>query len=350
MSLARWGVWWKAFRFHYASASFMPGILGGAIAWTTDGKFHPGYFLLVMFGLVLNHLALNMTDDYYDFHHLVDVYAENGRNPYTGGSGLLSAGLIQPQEMRRVFTVFYMIATGIGLYLGAVRGSFIILLLAFGLFCAFFYTAPPIRFGYRGVGEMAQLLCFGPAIGLGAYYVQAQRISWEAFWGTLPFGIMLFSMITINEIPDYLEDRKAGKLNLVARFGREKGVFLFILSLWAAYGALFAGVILKKIPFLGLISLATLPIAWRTVSVLRRHYQEPLKMVPANLGMICIHNLTAILLILAYSIEGFRPENLISTFLPMIVLIVLYIPIAKMVGRVLFSRRSEEIEKAAIQT
>jgi ABC-type dipeptide/oligopeptide/nickel transport system permease component len=93
-----------------------------------------------------------------------------------------------------------MIAIGIGLYLGIMRGFLVILLLVFGFFCAFFYTAPPIRFGYRGLGEIAQLLCFGPAIGLGAYYVQAQRISWEAFWGTLPFGIMLFSMITINEI------------------------------------------------------------------------------------------------------------------------------------------------------
>jgi len=350
MRLKRWEIWWKAFRFHYTSASFMPGILGGMIAWVTDGQFHPGYFLLVMLGLVLNHIALNMTDDYYDFCHLVDVYAEDGRNPYTGGSGLLSAGLIQPHKMRQVFITFYIIAIGIGVFLGIMRGAFIFFLLALGFFCAFFYTAPPIKFGYRGLGEIAQLLCFGPGIGLGAYYVQAQRISWEAFWGTLPFGIMLFSMITINEIPDYLEDRRAGKLNLVARFGREKGVWLFILSLCAAYGAILAGVILKRIPFLGLISLLTFPIAWKTVSILRTYYREPLKMVSANLGMICIHNVNAILLIFVNFIEGFRSENLIATFLPLTVLIILYTPIAKLVGRALFSRKSEEMEGAVIQT
>ena len=110
-------VWWKAFRFHFTSASFMPGILGGMIAWTTDGK-----------------------------------------NPYTGGNGLLSSCLIQPQKMRSVFVTFYLIAIGIGVFLGAMRGTFILLLLAIGFFCAYFYTAPPIRFGYRGLGEMAQLL------------------------------------------------------------------------------------------------------------------------------------------------------------------------------------------------
>jgi 1,4-dihydroxy-2-naphthoate octaprenyltransferase len=328
----------------------MPGILGGMIAWTIDGKFLPGYFLLVILGLLLNHIALNMTDDYYDFRHLVDVFATDGKNPYTGGSGLLSSGLIQPQKMRNVFVTFYLIAIAIGVFLGMMRGPFILLLLAIGFFCAYFYTAPPIRFGYRGLGEAAQLLCFGPGIGIGAYYVQTQRISWEAFWGTLPFGIMLFSMITINEIPDYDEDRKGGKLNLVARFGRETGVWLFILSLFSAYGAIIAGVTLGRIPVLGLISLLTLPIAYKTISILKAFYQEPIKMAPANLGMICTHNFTAILLILAYFIEGFKSDALIASFLPFIVLIILYIPIARLIEKTLFSRKAEKIQSATIQT
>src|SRR4030065_2320912 len=100
MSLDRWKIWWRAFRFHYASASFMPGILGGMIAWTIDRQFHPGYFLLVMLGLILNHLALNMTDDYYDFRHLVDALATERENPYTGGSGNLSTRLVEPKARR----------------------------------------------------------------------------------------------------------------------------------------------------------------------------------------------------------------------------------------------------------
>jgi 1,4-dihydroxy-2-naphthoate octaprenyltransferase len=155
MDFKRWEIWWKAFRFHFTSASFMPGILGGMIAWTNDGQFYPGYFLLVMSGLILNHIALNMTDDYYDFRHLVDVFAEEGKNPYTGGSGLLSSGLIQPEKMRQVFIILYILTIGIGVFLGVMRGAFILFLLGVGFFCAFFYTAPPIQFGYRGLGEFA---------------------------------------------------------------------------------------------------------------------------------------------------------------------------------------------------
>lgn len=319
----------------------MPAILGGMIAWTTDRQFQPGYFLLVMAGLILNHMALNMTDDYYDFRHLVDVLASDGRNPYTGGSGLLSSGRIQPEKMKQVFVAFYIVAIGIGIFLGVMRGPFILFLLAIGFFCAYFYTAPPIRFGYRGLGEVAQLLCFGPGIGLGAYYVQTQRVSWEAFWGTLPFGIMLFSMITINEIPDYAEDRKGGKLNLVARFGRKTGVWLFILSLLSAYGVIVVGVAFGKIPFLGLFSLLTLPIAFKTISVLKAHYENPQKMAPANLGMICAHNFTAILLIFAYFVEGFRRDAWVASFLPLAVLVVLYLPVAKLIGGALISKKNK---------
>jgi 1,4-dihydroxy-2-naphthoate octaprenyltransferase len=250
--------------------------------------------------------------------------------------------------MRQVFTAFYVIAIAIGLFLGMMRGPLVLLLLAFGFFCAFFYTAPPIKFGYRGLGEMAQLLCFGPGIGLGAYYVQTQRISWEAFWGTVPFGIMLFSMITINEIPDYFEDRQGGKLNLVVRFGRERGVWLFILSLCSAYGAILAGVVLGRIPILGLISLLTLPIAYKTISILRAYYQEPVKVAPANLGMICIHNFTAILLIIAYFIEGFRSDALIPSFLPILVLTILYIPIGRLIGRTVLIQKKEPLINSSL--
>jgi 1,4-dihydroxy-2-naphthoate octaprenyltransferase len=142
MNWERCGIWWRAFRFHYATASIMPGMLGGMIAWVVDGQFHPGYFLLVMLGLVLNHLALNMTDEYFDFRHLVDAFA-NHDNPYAGGSRVLSEGILQPKEMLKVFYSFYVVAIGIGVLLGMLRGPFV---LSSGLrFLLRFFCSPPIR-------------------------------------------------------------------------------------------------------------------------------------------------------------------------------------------------------------
>ena len=68
-------------------------------------------------------------------------------------------------------------------------------------------------------------------------------------------------------------------------------------------------------------------------------------MAPANLGMICIHNFTAILLIVAYFIEGFRSDALIESFLPILVLTVLYIPIARLMGRAVLSQSQSSLPK-----
>jgi hypothetical protein len=73
-------------------------------------------------------------------------------------------------------------------------------------------------------------------------------------------------------------------------------------------------------------------------------------MAPANLGMICTHNFTAILLILAYFIEGLKSDDLIASFLPLIILIILYTPIARLIGRAVFLRRKGGIQGITIQT
>jgi hypothetical protein len=94
--------------------------------------------------------------------------------------------------------------------------------------------------------------------------------------------------------------------------------------------------------------LLTFPIACKTISILRAYYQEPMKMAPANLGMICTHNFTAILLAIAYFIGGFRPDALLSSSLPLIVLIVLYLPVARLIARAVFSREGAEIKTATV--
>jgi len=234
--------------------------------------------------------------------------------PLHGGSGLLSSGQIWPREMRRVFSIFYILAIGIGIFLGMMRGPFILFLLAVGFSAPIFIQRPPSNsvtgawgkrpsFSVSDLELVWGLLCPDPKDFL------------EAFWGTLPFGLMLFSMITINEIPDYVEDRKGGKLNLVARFGREAGVWFFILSLLSAYAAILMGILAERIPPLGLISMLSLPIALRTITILKTFYRDRVKMAPANLGMICTHNFTAILLIVAYFIEGFKKDALMASLL-----------------------------------
>jgi len=94
----------------------------------------------------------------------------------------------------------------------------------------------------------------------------------------------------------------------------------------------------------------TLPIAYRTISILRASYRDRVTLAPANLGMICVHNFTAILLAIAYFFVGFRSEALISSILPLALLFVLYVPVARLVGKAVFLRREGRPSVVVTQT
>jgi 1,4-dihydroxy-2-naphthoate octaprenyltransferase len=289
--------------------------------------FYPFYFVLVLVGIVANHIALNMADDYFDFKHAVDHLAPEKKNPYSGGSGTLSGGLIRPSEMLKAFVLFFVITVVIGLYLTILRGIPVLLFGLLGVFCSIFYTAPPISFSHHGLGELGQLICFGSVIGLGSYFVQTQKLTLEAFFATLPLGIMLFSMIVINEIPDCNQDRLAGKLTLVARYGEWQGVKLYIISWACTYLVMIFGIVLGMLPLIVLLSLASLPLALRSILTLRVNYSDPLGLAPANLDMIRAHSVAALGLIVAYSIQGLIEGAPPFQLLIVLVLLVLfYVP------------------------
>ncbi len=330
---SRLSVWWQAVRYHFIPPSIFPATLGGLISWSVDKTFSSWYFFLVLLGVIINHMGLNMTDDYFDYKHSVDRLKPGEKNPYTGGSGTLTSRLITPAAMFRAFTLCYVITAIIGLYLTLERGWPVLVFVLFGMLCSIFYTAPPVSFAHHGLGELGLLVNFGSTIGLGSYFVQAQKLTLEAFLATLPCGIMLFSMIVINEIPDYEEDMMAGKLTLVARFGRRTGAKLYVLSWIFTYSVIMGAVATGVMPRITLIALFSLPLVYRSVRVLREHYNDPdpARMASANLDMIKAHGVTCLLLIGAYSLQGIATGAEILQLIPALFLLaVSYTPVAMM--------------------
>ncbi|MBS3749583.1 MAG: prenyltransferase [Candidatus Thermoplasmatota archaeon] len=319
--------WWQASRYHFIPPSMFPAAIGTIVSWASFQSFSLYFFVLVILGVIINHAALNMTDDYFDYKHAVDSTKPGEENPYTGGSKTLTSGLIEPKKMFIVFSILYGIVFILGLYITIERG---ILVLAFGLIgilSSIFYTSPPVKFAHHGFGELGLLLNFGPVIGLGAFYVQSQQLSIEAFLATIPCGIMLFSMIVINEIPDIQEDRLAGKLTLVARFGKKAGMRLYIISWIATYSIIIFSVLLSFIPWPILISLFSLPLVIDSNRLLVQHYKEPAKLINANKRMIQAHAITSFGIIIGYIWHGYtqgKPVTEITLFL--LVLLVLYVP------------------------
>ena len=140
---------------------------------------------------------------------------------------------------------------------------------------------------------------------------------------------MLFSMITINEIPDVEEDRAAGKLTLVARYGKKTGVKLYIISWFATYGVIIVSAGLRLISPLALFALFSLPHVYRSIKTLQVTYEKPKLLAPANLDMIKAHSITSFGLIGGYAVQGFlNGADMLQFGFILVLLAVTYLPVA----------------------
>lgn len=325
-------VWWTAIRYHFTPSSFLPAILGGVAAWALTGLFNQWFFFLAVLGVTINHIALNLTDDYFDYHASVDRNSYINASPYSGGSGVLTGGKIKHTHMRLVFVLAYLATIGIGLYLCVVQTWWVLAFGLLGMGSSYFYTAPPIRYGYRGLGEISQLINFSFTIGMGSYVVQTISFSWEVFWILLPLGFMMFAMIIINEIPDRTDDASAGKKTLVVRFGAKNAVLFYGVAMMMAFMTILLLPIFNMASFWIYLSFLTLPWVMQAFCILSKQISDITRLAPANLLTIRIHNLTGILLIIAYLIQGLQNQR---EFQPAVFAIILlaafYLPAAVLI-------------------
>lgn len=301
-----WIAWRRALRLYFVLPSILPALLGGVMAWAQGYSLNLLHFSLVVIGVTVNHFGLNLVDDVLDYRHAIDLQKGNEKNFFTGGSGVLPEGLLKDTQMLKVAGLFFVTTVVIGAYLTYACGWPVLALGLFGMASSIFYTTPPIRFGYRGFGELGLLVNFGPVIVMGSYYVQAQTLAMPPLIASLVLGFLMWSMIIINEIPDYETDRRGGKRNLVARFGRKTGAFLYGIGLAMAYSILMIAALAQALSPFVLLGLISLPFAMKSFSIMSCHLNDPLAMAPANLAMIKVHNLTGIAMIVAYIIEVFR--------------------------------------------
>ena len=296
--------WLAEVRAPFFTATIVHVLLGAVIAWARTGSFHLSYFLLTMVGALLLHTGTNVANDYFGHRSGNDEINVEFVRPFTGGSRMIQLGLLTPREVISGALTAFALACVVGLYLAYVRGPMILVLGLIGLFSGFFYTAPPFNLVSRGIGEFFIGLNFGVLMTLGSYYVQTGHLAWEPVVASIPVGLLIAGVLYINEFQDAPADGAVGKDHLVVRLGREKAALGYLALMAATYGVIVLAVLLRITSPFTLIALATLPVAIKAIGVARAHYDEYLKLVPANAAPVFIHLITGLLLSAAYLLDG----------------------------------------------
>jgi len=225
--LSKTTLWLKELRLQFCVASVMPVLIGSALAYKQIGSINYTLAILALLATVAFQIASNISNDYFDHRSKNDILNEN-RTPFSGGSGLLQKGLITPKHTLIASLLFFAIGTILGIAILFITKKPAVLALGLaGLLGGFFYTAPPLKLGYRTAGEIIIALLFGILPVYGAYYIQT------GVWDLIPLlpasvvAVLIFLVIFANEFPDFEADKAVNKRTLVVTLGIKKAALLY---------------------------------------------------------------------------------------------------------------------------
>ena len=289
-------------RLPFLTATIVPVTLGILIA-ARHGSFDLVAAILTVVGASFVQLGLNVANDVFDTLSGADD-ANVTPTQFSGGSRVIQYGLVSLRQMATLSTVFYLLAGVIGLILLATHGSTALLVIGVvGIIVSLGYTAPPLKFVYRGLGEIAVALGFGPFMLLGAYVVQTGgTLSWEPIAASIPIALLVTLILYVNEIPDRRADARAGKRTLPARFSPRAVIAGYNVAVAAAYVALVVAIAAGFLPVPALLMLLTIPLALKVSRGLEPFYDNPYGLMAIMGANVQLHLRAGLLLLAGYAI------------------------------------------------
>jgi len=259
--------WFLASRPWSFSMTAISVSVGGALA-AIYGEFSWFLYIVTLAGTILLHAATNPINDDYDVKSGVDTQevATAQYRPHP-----LVEGKLEARQVRTAAYILYGLSTLIGIYLAATRGWELLWIGLIGAFASIAYTAPPLKYKYNALGEISVFLMWGPLMVAGAFFVQRQEFSMNAFWISLPFGVLVALVLLANNIRDIAHDRDKGVLTLAIVLGQNKGILLYGTLVVLAYLGIILMSIFGPLYLWSLIVLASLPLALRLLKQMKAH-------------------------------------------------------------------------------
>ena len=270
-------IWLKETRADFLVLSVLLCAVGGAAAWS-DQLSWP-LFLLTTIGIVLTHMSVNLFNEYSDWRTGIDDATE--RTPFSGGSGMMQAGLTKPEHVRLAAWVTLFASGVIGLVLAWQSGPLVLVFMAVGGITIVGYTEYLARWG---VGELASGITLGSLVVLGTYYVQTGALSDTAIWASISPGLLTMQLLFLNEFPDADADRAGGRRHLVILLGKQRSAVVYAVLMVVVYAVIVAGVFVRALPVTVLIALATIPLA-AMASLRAIRYPEDLPKLTPGLAL-----------------------------------------------------------------
>lgn len=264
--------WLLATRPKTLTGAITPVLMGTALA-AMDGQFHWIPALICCLFACLMQVAANFINDLFDFLKGTD------RDDRLGPARACAQGWISPAAMKRGIATVIAIACLVGSMLLLYAGWQLAVVGALCVLFAFLYTTGPYPLSYKGWGDVLVVVFFG-FVAVGAtYYVQALTWTADVTVTCLVCGLMVDTLLVVNNYRDRQADAQSGKRTLIVRWGEPLGRYLYLLlgvvaallCGWFAVGGHWYAALLPQLYLLPHL------LTWR--KMVRIHSGKPLNLI-----------------------------------------------------------------------
>jgi len=301
------GIMVRALRLPFLTASLLPFIFG-----SLAGDLPLNYLLLV-FGLIAviaTHLSSNLINDYFDSKSRTD-WQDRRFYGFFGGSKLIQEGILTESQ----YFIAACICAILGLicvllisvYLKSLLPLFIWVVV---IILGWQYTALPLKFAYRGLGEAVLFLLFGPVLVMGAYFLQTGIFpDMKSLFISLPFGFFTLGILISNEVADYLDDKNSKKYTWVVLIKGKLAYLIYFFIIILGFLSILLGVYFKHLTLFALLVLFLIPESIRAGTILKSSYLDKSRLCGSSkmvIGLQAKMSLVLIISILINRLDCFR--------------------------------------------
>ncbi len=206
--------WYQAARPKKLTISVIPVAVGTALADVPFDKIR--WFLAIsalLFAMCVQ-IGSHYINDALDYINGTDTSEKHNLGMKVINTGKLTTRQVFAGGL--LFLIFAFIASLPMIYYG---GSVFILIVAASIALAYMYTGGPYPLSYTGIGDAFVMLFYGLIAVCAPAYLQQGFIDWKCLLAGTQIGLIAMSLMSINNLRDLREDRKAHKRTLAVRLG-----------------------------------------------------------------------------------------------------------------------------------
>lgn len=217
--------WLLAARPKTLSGAAVPVMIGIALALyeTRFSGFMPFPAILCILFAFLMQIDANFINDYFDF------VRGNDDETRLGPKRACAEGWISLDAMRIGITITTIMACLVGLPLIYYGG---ISMIVVGLLCVVFAFLYTTKLSYLGMGDLLVLIFFGIVPVCVTRYLciggVGQPFTFESLIVSMACGLVIDTLLIVNNYRDIDNDRRAGKSTLVVKLGEPRSLKLYL--------------------------------------------------------------------------------------------------------------------------